>query len=145
MSLFVNMQKRNRLGDQDIYMLLDRFIDASLEMPIRRVRDLFEDTRYYTVIFGYFLGAVEYMKKHKDLSQRDIRILFKKFFSYGFVKYDKEKELYQMFVQLQQRSEEQDYMNIGRNAFKRWLESREELVPDLNRLIFSMQVKKDMF
>jgi hypothetical protein len=146
MQLFRNMQNNKSLSDQEMYILLDQFTDASLEMPMRRVRDLFTHTQYYPVVFGYFLGAMDAMKDYSDLNERHIKALFRKYLSYSFRQYDKqkEKELYQIFMQLRQTSEGQHNMYIGCNTFKKWLENKAEVIPDLNRLIFSTQVEKGM-
>jgi len=147
MQLFRNTQNHKRVNDQEMYVLLDQFADASLEMPMRRVRDLFTRAHYYPVVFGYFLGAMEYMKEYNDLNERHIKALFRKYLSYGLTQCDKQKEreLYQMFMQMRQTSESRKNMTIGKNTFKRWLENKAEIIPDLNRLIFSTQVEKGTF
>jgi len=47
-----------------------------------------------------------------------------------------------MFKDLSQTSEGRQNMLVGRNTFKQWLENQAEIIPDLNRLLFSAQVKQ---
>jgi len=142
-----SFQKKKNMSDQEIYGLLTQFTDSSLEMPVRRVRGLFDDTRCFPLVFGYFLGAMDYIIEYKNLDSTHARKLFKSYLSFNFTNDDRQKakEMYQMFKDLSQTPEGRQNMLVGRNTFKQWLENQVEIIPDLNRLLFTAQVKQGMF
>jgi len=128
--------------DLEIYELLNQFTDASLEMPIRRVRNLFEYKNTYSVVFGYFFGAMDYIVQYKEIDYSYALELFKKYLSKNFTNGDKEKanELYVLIINFSKTSEGRKYMLVGRNAFKKWLENKPEIIADLNRLLFQAHI-----
>ena len=138
---------RNRKIQQDvidleIHELLNQFTDASLEMPLRRVRNLFEYQNTYSVVFGYFFGAMDYVVQYKEIDYSYALELFKKYITMNFTNEDsgKANELNDLIMKLSKTSEGRKYMLVGRNAFKRWLENKPEIIADLNRLLFQAHI-----
>ncbi len=144
MGLFTRSKKKEaHISDFVIYELLNQFTDASLEMPIRRVRNLFEYESCYPLVFGYFLGAMDYIIEYKDIDSKNAERLFQEYLSVNFTNEDRKKanELYDMFTDLDKTVEGRSHMIIGRNAFKKWLENQPEIIPELNRMLYDAYIR----
>jgi 2-oxoglutarate dehydrogenase complex dehydrogenase (E1) component-like enzyme len=136
-------RKQKHIIEDEIYVLLEHFTDASLKMPMYRIHDLFKCTNCYPLIFGYFLGAMDYIIEYKNIDSIDAKKLFKVYLSTTFTNEDmgNANDLYEMCKDLNTSEKGRKYMFIGRMAFKKWLENQPEIVSDLNRMLYDAYIR----
>lgn len=137
------IRKQKQIIEDEIYALLEHFTDASLKMPMSRINDLFKCTNCYPMIFGYFLGAMDYLMAYKNIDSLDAKKLFKVYLSTTFTDEDigKASDLYEMCKDLNTSEKGRNYMFTGRMACKKWLENQPEIIPDLNRMLYDSYIR----
>jgi len=134
--------KRNML-DLEINSLLNTFTKVSLKIPLQKKQNLFQNQKHYPIVFGYFLGAMLYIKEEKKFDNRHLEKILKSYLSSNFTNTDVShaKELSKLIFDLSRTEEGKEYMQVGRQAYKKWLNEKSDVIADLNRLLIEVEGK----
>jgi aldehyde:ferredoxin oxidoreductase len=134
--------KQNKM-DLEINSLLNTFTKVSLKLPLQKKNHLFNDRGHYPIVFGYFLGAINHLKEVKKLNNRHVKKVLKLYLKYNFTNGDTAdaEELVGLILELSQSDEGIEYIKVGKQAFKKWLEDKSDIVIDLNQLLVKVEAK----
>lgn len=105
-----------------IYKELDIFTATSLAMPKMNNPFLLDDKSKHPMIFGYFMGVIDYMAQAYQLSEKDRRTIQTQYVLHNFANNDEEdtSELLKYCAEIRQRDDVSTYTLRGKLAMKKW-------------------------
>lgn len=122
MGLFDFLKKKDALPYEKIAEQLDMFTKESLAMPKMNNPFLLEDKTKHPIIFGYFMGAMEYIAQAYTLNEKDFYTIYTAYLSRNFTNNDAErtKELLNYSKEIRQIDDISRYILVGNHAIKKW-------------------------
>lgn len=123
MGLFDFLKKKDEIPYVKIGETLDLFTEESLAMPKMSNPFLLEDKSKHPMIFGYFVGAMDYIAQAYRLSERDKSEIYTQYLAKHFADNDAEqtKELIKYSADIGQTDDGSHYMLVGGHAMKKWI------------------------
>jgi len=86
LGLFDFLKTKDTVPYEKIYGELDRFTEASLAMPKMNNPFLLDDKNTHPMIFGYFMGVMDYIAKAYQLNEKDKLKIHTQYLSKNFAK-----------------------------------------------------------
>jgi len=122
LGLFDFLKKKEAIPYQKIAEQLDVFTKESLAMPKMNNPFLLEDKSKYPMIFGYFMGAMEYIVQVYTLNQKETDAIYTEYLSRNFTNQDAEetKALLDYSKEITQMDDACHYILVGNHAMKKW-------------------------
>ncbi len=124
MGLFDFLKKKDEIPYTKIAEELDIFTEESLAMPKMNNPFLLENKGKHPMIFGYFVGAMDYIAEAYQLNERDKSEIYTQYLARHFADNDVEqaKELLNYSTNIGQTDDGCHYMLVGGHAMKKWVE-----------------------
>jgi hypothetical protein len=137
----LNIFNKKKSIDTEVYGLLNQFTEISLKIPMQKRKNLFDNEGYYPIVFGYFFGAMDYLKQQKNISESKMKKIFRTYLSENFTEGDLNNAsyLYTFLLESIKEDDTKEYMRVGRSTFKIWMENRFETSSSLNRLLIEAE------
>ena len=122
MGIFDFLKPKEVVPYDKIYTALDRFTDASLAMPKMNNPFLFDDKGKHPMIFGYFMGAIDYIEQAYQLSPKDKQEILKQYLLNNFTDSigTDVKALVKYCLALKETHEGSQYVLRGKLSMKKW-------------------------
>ncbi len=122
MGIFDFLKKKELVPYDKIYKELDIFTATSLAMPKMNNPFLLDDKSKHPMIFGYFMGVIEYMSQAYQLNEKDRRTIQNKYILNNFAKNNEKyaEELLTYCEEIKQKDEVSNYALRGKLAMKKW-------------------------
>ena len=122
MGLFEFLKSKDAVPYEKIYGELDRFTEASLAMPKMNNPFLLDDKSNHPMIFGYFMGVMDYIAKAYQLNEKDKRKILTQYLSKNFADNNEEeaKALVKYATDVKETDEGCHYALRGKLAMKKW-------------------------
>ncbi|HEY9190091.1 MAG TPA: hypothetical protein VIM88_04415 [Sulfurovum sp.] len=122
MGLFDFLKKKETIPYEKIAEQLDVFTKESLAMPKMNNPFLLDDKTKHPMLFGYFMGAMEYLTQAYRLNEKDTDAIYTKYLSRNFADHDEEqtRELFNYSKEISQAEHVSRYMVVGNLAMKKW-------------------------
>ncbi len=119
---FLKTKKKEVVPYDVIYRELDIFTATSLAMPKMNNPFLLDDKTKHPMIFGYFMGVIDYMAQAYQLNEKDRRTIQNKYVLHNFANDDEgsAKELLKYCSEIRQRDDVSTYTLRGKLAMKKW-------------------------
>jgi len=116
------LKKKDVVPYEKIAEQLDVFTKESLAMPKMNNPFLLDDKTKHPMIFGYFIGAMEYITKTYSLNEKDTDQIYSRYLSRNFANHSAEqtKELLNYSKEIQQLDDFGQYRLVGNHAMKKW-------------------------
>lgn len=107
---------------EKIYEELDRFTEASLAMPKMNNPFLLDDKKKHPMIFGYFMGVMDYITQEYQLNDKDRLKIRTQYVLRNFAHNDTEnaEALLKFCDELRETKDGSDYALRGKLAMKKW-------------------------
>ena len=107
---------------EKIYDELDIFTKESLAMPKMNNPFILDDESKHPALFGYFMGAKEYIQKTYQLDDKDITEIYTQYLSKNFADNDLKKaaKLLKYSIDVTDTGDSNHYMYVGEHAMKKW-------------------------
>ncbi|MCW8821501.1 MAG: hypothetical protein OQK45_04665 [Sulfurovum sp.] len=123
MGLFDFLKKKDAIPYAKIGEELDIFTKESLAMPKMNNPFLLEDKSKHPMIFGYFVGAMDYIAQAYQLNKRDKSEIYTQYLARHFADNDAEqtKELLKYSTTISQTDDGSHYILVGGHAMKKWV------------------------
>lgn len=123
MRLFDFLKKKDEIPYAKIGEELDAFTEESLAMPKMNNPFLLEDKSKHPMIFGYFVGAMDYITELYQLNERDKSEIYTPYLARHFTGNDGEqtKELLKYSRDISQTNDGSHYILVGGHAMKKWV------------------------
>lgn len=114
--------KKDEVPYEKIYEELDIFTKESLAMPKMNNPFILDDESKHPMIFGYFMGAMDYITQTYQLNERDKFAIYTQYLSRNFADNDAEyaTELLKYSADISQTDDGSNYMLVGGHAMKKW-------------------------
>lgn len=122
MGLFDFLKTKDPVPYEKIYEELDRFTEASLAMPRMNNPFLLDDKNKHPMIFGYFMGVMDYIAKAYQLNEKDKHKIHTRYLSKNFADNNEEaaKTLVKYSADVKKTDEGGHYALRGKLAMKKW-------------------------
>ena len=122
MGLFDFLKTKDTVPYEKIYEELSAFTEASLAMPKMNNPFLFDDKNKHAMIFGYFMGVMDYIAQAYRLNEKDKLKIRTHYLLKNFTDNDSEhaQELLKYCDELLQTDEGSNYALRGKLAMKKW-------------------------
>ena len=122
MRIFDFFKTKDKVPFEKIYKELDIFTATSLAMPKMNNPFLLDNKNKHPMIFGYFMGAIDYMQQAYELSEKDKRIIYAHYLLNNFTNNDEEyaKELLKYSEVIREEEDVNSYTLRGKLAMKKW-------------------------
>lgn len=122
MGLFDFLKTKNEVPYEKINEELDVFTKASLAMPQMNNPYLLDDKNNYPMIFGYFVGAMDYIAEVYQLNEKDKIAIYTQYLSRNFANDNVEHltELVEYSTNISQIDDSSNTMLVGGHAMKKW-------------------------
>jgi hypothetical protein len=122
MGIFDFFKTKDKVPFEKIYKELDIFTATSLAMPKMNNPFLLEDKNKHRMIFGYFMGAIDYIEEEYELNQKDKRIIYTHYLLNTFANKDEEytRELLKYSEDIRMKDDVTNYRLRGKLAMKKW-------------------------
>ena len=116
------LKKKDVIPYEKIAEQLDVFTKESLAMPKMNNPFLLDDKTKHPMIFGYFIGAMEYLTQHYTLSENDMHTVYTEYLSRNFTDHDEAhtKALLDYSKEIRQIDDVARYRLVGNHAMKKW-------------------------
>lgn len=120
--MFHFLKKKEAIPYAKIAEQLDVFTKESLAMPKMNNPFLLEDKTKHPMIFGYFMGAMEYLAQAYTLNEKDTDEIYTQYLSRNFTKNNEErtKALLDYSKEISQIDDNGRYILVGNHAMKKW-------------------------
>ncbi|TNF44463.1 MAG: hypothetical protein EP216_02065 [Epsilonproteobacteria bacterium] len=124
MGLFDFLKPKDPVPYDKIHADLDVFTAASLAMPKMNNPFLFDDKSKHPMIFGYFMGVVDYIARVYKLSDKEKHKVCTQYLLKNFADNDTDrvKELLKYCDEVMQKEDGSNYALRGKLAMKKWKE-----------------------
>ncbi len=122
MGLFDFLKTKDTVPYEKIYESLDVFTEASLAMPKMNNPFILDDKSKHPMIFGYFMGAIDYIAKVHQLNEKDKLKIHTRYLSKNFADNNEEdaKELVKYSADIMETDEGCHCAVRGKLAMKKW-------------------------
>jgi hypothetical protein len=121
--LFDFLKKKDEIPYAKIAEKLDIFTVESLAMPKTNNPFLLEDKSKHPMIFGYFVGAMDYITEAYQLNERDKSEIYTQYLARHFTDdVEQTKELLKYSTDISQTDDGSHYLLVGGHAMKKWAE-----------------------
>ncbi|MEA2048989.1 MAG: hypothetical protein U9O64_11170 [Campylobacterota bacterium] len=122
MGLFDFFKTKDVVPYEKIYKELDIFTATSLAMPKMNNPFLLDDKRKHPMIFGYFMGVIDYAAQVYKLNEKEKRTIQTHYILHNFADEDEEKctELMEYCDKIRLGEDVSNYTLRGRLAIKKW-------------------------
>ncbi len=122
MGLFDFLKTKEVVPYEEIYKELDIFTATSLAMPKMNNPFLLDDKSKHPMIFGYFMGVIDYVAKVYSLNEKDKHTIQTQYFLNNFTDNDEAYaiELLKYCEEIRQRDDVSNYALRGKLAMKKW-------------------------
>ena len=122
MGLFDFLKVKEVVPYEKIYKELDIFTATSLAMPKMNNPFLLEDKSKHPMIFGYFMGVIDYVAQAYTLNKKDKELIRTQYVLNNFADKDEvtAKELLKYCEEIRQRDDVSNYTLRGKLAMKKW-------------------------
>ena len=122
MGIFDFLKKKELVPYDKIYKELDIFTATSLAMPKMNNPFLLDNKSKHPMIFGYFMGVLEYMAQAYDLDKKDQDTIQIHNVLHNFANNDDAyaAELVQYCDEIKNRDDVSNYSLRGKLAMKKW-------------------------
>ena len=120
--LFDFLKTKDTVPYEKIYEELDRFTEASLAMPKMNNPFLLDDKNKHPMIFGYFMGVMDYIAKTYQLNEKDKLKIHTQYLAKNFADNNEEaaKALVKYSADVKKTDEGSHYVLRGKLAMKKW-------------------------
>ena len=122
MGIFDFLKAKAAVPYETIYRELDIFTAESLAMPKMNNPFLLDDKSKHSMIFGYFLGAIDYIAQAYQLNEKDRRTIQAQYLLNNFANNDEEyaAELLKYCEEIKQIDDVSNYILRGKLSMKKW-------------------------
>lgn len=122
MGLFDFLKPKDEVPYEEIYNDLDVFTAASLAMPKMNNPFLLDNKSKHPMIFGYFMGVIDYMARVYKLNEKEKRKVCTQYILKNFADndMDRAKELLKYCDEVMQNEDAAHYALRGKLAMKKW-------------------------
>ena len=122
MGIFDFLKKKELVPYDKIYKELDIFTATSLAMPKMNNPFLLDNKSKHPMIFGYFMGVLEYMAQAYNLDKKDQDTIQIHYVLHNFANNDDAyaAELVQYCDEIKNRDDVSNYSLRGKLAMKKW-------------------------
>ncbi|HSR74137.1 MAG TPA: hypothetical protein VLL31_04775 [Sulfurovum sp.] len=122
MGLLDFLKKKDAIPYEKIAEQLDVFTKESLAMPKMNNPFLLDDKTKHPIIYGYFMGALEYITELYTLDEKDTHAIYTKYLSRNFADHNEghTKELFNYLKEISQIDDVGRYRLVGNHAMKKW-------------------------
>ena len=122
MGLIDFLKSKDEIPYEEIYNDLDVFTAASLAMPKMNNPFLLDNKNKHPMIFGYFMGVVNYVAKLHQLSDKEKRKVCTQYLLKNFADNNTKRaqELLKYCDEVMQTEDASNYALRGRLAIKKW-------------------------
>lgn len=121
MGLFDFLKKKDALPYEKIAEQLDVFTKESLAMPKMNNPFLLDDKTKHPMIFGYFMGAMEYIAQTYTLNEKDSSAIYSEYLSRNFANNATHTmDLLNYSNDIRYIDEVARYRLVGNHAMKKW-------------------------
>lgn len=123
MGLFDFLKKKDEIPYAKISEELDIFTEESFAMPKMNNPFLLEDKSKHPMIFGYFVGAINYIAQVYQLNERDKSEIYTQYLARHFTDdvAEQAKELLKRSTDISQTDDVSHYILVGGHAMKKWV------------------------
>ncbi len=123
LGLFDFLRTKDTVPYEKIYEELSAFTEASLAMPKMNNPFLLDDKNKHAMIFGYFMGVMDYIAQAYRLSEKDTLKIRTHYLLKNFTDNDSEKaqELLKYCDEIRGTDEGSNYALRGKHAMKKWV------------------------
>jgi len=120
--IFDFLKKKELVPYDKIYKELDIFTATSLAMPKMNNPFLLDNKSKHPMIFGYFMGVLEYMAQAYNLDKKDQDTIQIHYVLHNFANNDDAyaAELVQYCDEIKNRDDVSNYSLRGKLAMKKW-------------------------
>jgi hypothetical protein len=122
LGLFDFLKTKDKVPYEKINGELDVFTAASLAMPKMNNPFLLDDKSKHPMIFGYFMGVIDYISQAYQLNEKDKRMIRTQYLLKNFADNDVEyaTELLKYCDELRETKDGSTYALRGKLAMKKW-------------------------
>lgn len=121
MGLFDFLKKKDALPYEKIAEQLDMFTKESLAMPKMNNPFLLDDKTKHPMIFGYFMGAMEYIAQVYTLNEKDSSTIYSDYLARNFANNAAHTiDLLNYSNDIRHIDEVTRYRLVGNHAMKKW-------------------------
>ena len=124
MGLFDFFKPKDEVPYEEIYNDLDVFTTASLAMPKMNNPFLMDNKSNHPMVFGYFMGVIDYIARRYKLSEKEKRKVCTHYLLKNFAENDMERA--QAFLkycdEIMQGEDACNYALRGKLSMKKWKE-----------------------
>ncbi len=123
MGLFDFLKTKDTVPYEKIYEELSAFTEASLAMPKMNNPFLLDDKKKHIMIFGYFMGVMDYIAQAYSLNEKDKLKIRTHYLLKNFTDNDSEhaQELLKYCDKILETDEGSNYALRGKLAMKKWV------------------------
>lgn len=123
MGLFDFLKTKDTVPYEKIYDELNAFTEASLAMPKMNNPFLLDDKSKHPMIFGYFMGVMDYIAKAYELNGKDKLKIYTQYLSKNFADNNEKntQELVKYSADIRKTDEGSHYALRGKLAMKKWV------------------------
>ncbi len=120
--IFYFLKKKGLVPYEKICKELDIFTAISLAMPKMNNPFLLDNKSNHPIIFGYFIGVLDYMAEVYKLNEKDVLLVKTQYILHNFAKNDEAytEELLRYCKELRQKNEVDSYALRGKLAMRKW-------------------------
>ena len=124
MGLFDFLKTKDTVPYEKIYEALSAFTEASMAMPKMNNPFLLDDKSKHTMIFGYFMGVMDYITQAYHLNEKDKLKIHTQYILKNFDDNDMEhaQELLKYCDEIRDTDDGSSYALRGKLAMKKWVE-----------------------
>lgn len=147
MGFFDIFSKKKKQDKQDpvkaLFFELDLFTEISFSIPLKFRSDFLNDDQSHPIVFGYLLGAYDYLTKVYDITgEGQYVVLFSTYIYSNFTNEDAEaaSHLVNSIIDLSSTEEGIKYMNIGANAYYNWVKNGRLAIVELAELLTDKKI-----
>lgn len=117
-----NLKKKELVPYDKIYKELDIFTATSLAMPKMNNPFLLDNKSKHPMIFGYFMGVLDYVAQAYQLNEKDRRTIQTQYVLHNFANDDEKyaAELLEYCEEIRQRDDVSNYTLRGKLAMQKW-------------------------
>jgi hypothetical protein len=123
LGLFDFLKTKDTVPYEKIYEELSAFTEASLAMPKMNNPFLLDDKSKHAMIFGYFMGVMDYITQAYQLNEKDKLKIRTQYILKNFTDNDMEhaQELLKYCDEIRETDDGSNYALRGKLAMRKWV------------------------